>query len=120
VLVKPDGYFRLVRDGQALDCFVEIDLGHVALPRFARKLAAYRDYFSSGAFGEVYESDRFALLTVTLGERRLAHLASLDAFGNPHYLTTWHRLKELGVCDPVWTTASEARTRITDLLEGNR
>lgn len=58
ILVKPDGYVRLRCGARILDCFVEVDLGHVSIPRFAKKLRAYSDYLTSGAFAEAYGSKR--------------------------------------------------------------
>lgn len=104
VLVKPDGYVRLLSGNHAVDCFVEIDLGHVALPRFTKKLKAYEDYRDSGAFSDAYGTTRFTVLTVTVGERRLRHLSSLEASDGLHLVTTWERLSKTSLFAPIWAS----------------
>jgi hypothetical protein len=112
IVMKPDGYFRAGRSGEAHDFFVEIDLGHVSLPRFAEKLRRYERYLESGAFRDVYGSGEFTLLTVTVGERRLSHLASLSCRSVRHLVTTWSRIERSAVFASVWSGADADRRPI--------
>jgi hypothetical protein len=96
VCVKPDACFLVHSSGRPARFFLEVDLGHVSLPRFEGKLRRYESYLRSGAFGDAYELDRFAVLTVTVGERRLVHLTCLHCSGFKHYVTTWGQLDSEG------------------------
>jgi len=95
VVIKPDAFFRL--NGKAH--FLEVDLGNVSLPRYDQKLNRYRKYAQCGAFADAYGVDRFAVLTVTVGERRLDHIAELTCMGFQHLITTWPRIEQYGVFD---------------------
>ncbi len=101
VVVKPDAYCRLSLAGATFDCFVEIDLGHVSLPRFQAKLDRYELYSASGAFSDVYRSKDFQVLTVTTGERRLVHLAKLQTRIS-HLVTTFDRVSCPGIAGCEW------------------
>lgn len=112
VVMKPDGFFRIGGGG----FFVEIDLGHVSLPRFEQKLKRYDCYHDSGAFAEAYDANEFSVLTVTVGERRLSHLAALPAGSFDHLVTSWRRLQSDGVFDCSWDTCRVPEIRLVDLL----
>lgn len=92
ILIKPDTSFELAVDGQSHRFFLEVDLGHVSLPRYRKKLQRYQSYAGSGAFRDAYDTDGFTVLTVTTGERRLDHLSELPVEGFAHILTTWSRI----------------------------
>lgn len=111
-LVKPDAYFLLETPSHRLDCFLEADLGHVALPRFAEKLRTYDRYVESGAFRDAYRAEGFCVLTVTVGERRLSNLAALPTKRCRHLLTTWARLERAGILRDSWTGAGGSRVSL--------
>lgn len=48
VVLKPDAFVRLVRDGYELTAFVEVDMATESLPTISRKLAVYVAYWRSG------------------------------------------------------------------------
>lgn len=112
VVMKPDGFFRI---GGGF--FVEIDLGHVSLPRFEQKLRRYDCYHDSGAFTEAYDAGGFSVLTVTVGERRLSHLAALPAASFDHLVTSWDRLLSDGVLECNWVTHRVPEVRLVDILK---
>lgn len=113
VVMKPDGFFRI---GRCDAFFVEIDLGHVSLPRFEQKLKRFGSYRDSGAFTEAYDANGFSVLTVTVGERRLSHLAALPAGSFDHLVTSWRRLLSDGVFDCSWATCRVPEIRLVDVL----
>lgn len=80
--VRPDG--MIVLDGVVT--MVEADLGNVAPPKFAAKLAAYARYLSCGEFGRAYGESSFRVLTVTTGEARRRRLAALAPRQGPELL----------------------------------
>ncbi|MBI5706474.1 MAG: replication-relaxation family protein [Armatimonadetes bacterium] len=109
VVMKPDAYFRLqVEQGQR-HIFLEVDLGNVSLPRFEQKLDRYRTYAECGAFSEVFGEVHFSVLTVTVGERRLSHLADLPSRSFNHFVTTWQRIEEQGILGCICNTTSGSR-----------
>ncbi|MBS1702865.1 MAG: replication-relaxation family protein [Armatimonadetes bacterium] len=69
--LRPDGL--LLSESGAM--FVEADLGHVSLPRFARRFEGYRAYFGGGSFASVYGSRKHRILVVTTGELRRSHVS---------------------------------------------
>jgi hypothetical protein len=113
VVVKPDAFFRLY----GVAHFLEVDLGSVSLPRFEQKLSRYRKYAESGAFREVYGLANFIVLTVTVGERRLAHLESLPSRGFQHLLTTWSRIERSGILDCMCNTTSSGCVSLAAILQ---
>jgi hypothetical protein len=91
-IIKPDSYVRIRKQGVNIDCFVEIDLGHVSVPRFTEKLRRYELYLQSGAFTDIYGTSEFRVLTVTVGERRLFSLANIPCKVR-HLSTSWQRIE---------------------------
>ena len=71
--VRPDGMVWL--SGSPL--LIEVDLGHVALPKLAQKLRAYREYALCGAFERAYSAGNGRILVLTTGDRRKAHISRL-------------------------------------------
>lgn len=116
VVMKPDGFFRAGAGSRRREFFVEIDLGHVSLPRFEEKLKRYDCYLNSGAFSEVYDSSVFSVLTVTVGERRLAHLAALPAASFDHLVATWHRTECEGLFGSGWATRRAPKVCLVNLF----
>jgi len=91
--VRPDGLHR----HETCVKFVEVDLGHVAPSKFARKLLGYQTYRASGAFEAAYEQDLFTVLTVTTTPARRRRLASLAPRNLPTEVLTFD---ELGIATP--------------------
>jgi hypothetical protein len=67
--IRPDGLFTA-----STPIFVEVDLGHVALPKFREKLTGYRALARSGQSPALYQFGDFRVLTVTTGGLRARHL----------------------------------------------
>jgi Replication-relaxation len=79
--VVPDGYFRLETSDDTYNFFLEVDLRTVTAEAtkwgardWARKVRAYLEYYRSGKYRERYRTADMRVLTVTTGEKRLAHL----------------------------------------------
>ncbi|MCW5777827.1 MAG: replication-relaxation family protein [Phycisphaeraceae bacterium] len=88
-IVRPDG---LASIGGSL-WFVEVDLGHVSLPRWRRRIEGYRRYLRDGAFAEGHGRDSFGVLVLASGELRLSRLARPVPQGSPRFL--FARLQDL-------------------------
>jgi hypothetical protein len=73
-VLKPDAFTRWKAEGRTASFFLELDLGHVSLGAFKKKVESYRQYLNLGVFAEGYRTDRFDVLLVTTGRRRLSHL----------------------------------------------
>lgn len=71
--VRPDGLVKV----EASVTFVEVDLGHVAPTKFAKKLRSYHTFQLSGIFEASYECSQFSLITVTTTQERKHRLARL-------------------------------------------
>ena len=112
-IVKPDGYFRLAPPGPQAhyDAFVELDLGHVSARVFQAKLEAYARYRKVGAFRQAYGSDRFAVLTVTTGRKRMQNLLLLAEECGIDFLlvATFPFVAEHGLLAPIWCSPGTAR-----------
>lgn len=108
--LRPDGFARLKLSGRPLDCFAEVDLGHVSARLFKDKVERYRDYLRDGIFEETYRSRAFRVLVATTSERRLLNLLALTGAEEPRFL--FARLEDidvLGPFAPVWTAAGADR-----------
>lgn len=88
--VRPDG---LIIGGER-PTFVEVDLGHVAPSKFAKKLRSYQAYLDSGAFLVSYGSSEFTLLTVTTTRSRAKRFERLVPKSFPAQYVTF---SELGI-----------------------
>lgn len=102
--LRPDGYFELLYPTDTVRClFVEIDMGTETNARVATKMRAYDSYRRRG-FEEAFEYDRFAVLVVTNGRKRMENLmrvtrraidgrlgffATLDALHPERVLAQW-------------------------------
>ena len=96
---RPDG---LVTSSFCVQ-FVEVDLGHVSRPKFARKVREYASYVASGRFLAVYGEKDKSLLVVTTGSLRRAHLSNVASGADiiPHRFMTYD---ELGIaCRGGWS-----------------
>lgn len=69
---RPDGLAMI--DGKLV--FVEVDRGHVSMPRMKLKLETYRGYVRHGVFKAIYGQEKAFLLIVTsakIRKRRIGH-----------------------------------------------
>jgi hypothetical protein len=115
---KPDGALTLCVDGSVRVCFLEVDLGHVSLPRFTAKVASYRQY-QREAFSETYGLESFTVLTVTTGPRRLGHLSRLAEDPDPLFLfTTFKDVEDEGPYADVWLRSTDGRRCALTGVEG--
>jgi hypothetical protein len=79
VVFKPDAFVRLhdLGTGAYYPFFIEVERGHVALPRFVTKLKVHQQYGDSGLFEERYGTPEFKTLIITTSPRRIAHISAL-------------------------------------------
>lgn len=77
--VAPDAFFGLEQPQGRSFFFVEVDMGTESLKRIRRKLAAYQEYWRSGAYQERYGFRNFRVLVIAEGADRLANLVSTAA-----------------------------------------
>lgn len=125
VAIVPDGYFVLehgrvgqegwVRHNQ----FLETDMGTTTgmyakygKRDWARKVAAYLQYYRSGKYQERYGTRSMRVLTVTTSERRLANLKGVtEKVGGKgrFWFTTFEKVQGADVlADPIWLKAGSA------------
>jgi hypothetical protein len=77
--LRPDGYFVLFYPDDTVRClFVEIDMGTETNDRVGRKMRAYDSYRRRG-FEEEFEFQKFAVLVVTNGRKRMENLMRYSA-----------------------------------------
>jgi Replication-relaxation len=116
--VVPDGYFVLDAGAHFYHHFLEIDLRTVTgvaskwgRRDWARKVAAYLEYYRSGKYQERYKTQGLRILTVTTGEKRLANLkaATEQAGGRARFwFTTFEQVRNRDILlDPIWHKAYE-------------
>ncbi|MFL5627377.1 MAG: replication-relaxation family protein [Ktedonobacteraceae bacterium] len=82
--VVPDGYFLLDTGQHLYHHFLELDRGMVTGAAtewgkrdWARKVAAYLEYYRSGKYEERYKTQGLRILTVTTSEKRLSNLKAI-------------------------------------------
>jgi len=116
VALIPDGYFILETERYKYHHFLEIDLGTSTLQTsdpsrrsWARKVAAYLEYYNSEAYQERYHTDSLRILTITTSETRLEHLKQVteDADGKGRFwFTTIHNISTSTILTaPIWHKA---------------
>jgi len=109
----PDGYFVLHTGSHYYHQFLEVDRatttgisGDWGRRTFARKIAAYLEYYNSGKYHARYHTKSMRVLTVTTGEKRLANLMQVtDEVGGKgrFWFTTLARLRLCDVLhDEIW------------------
>lgn len=109
VPVVPDSFFTVIAHGRRYPFFLELDRGTMTLARFKIKVQGYTAYYRSGAYQERYGLRSMRVLTVTLGEERLAHLkAATEGAGGREWF--WFALlgelrPETVLSAPVWWVA---------------
>lgn len=115
--VVADGYFILEAPGRRYHQFLEVDRRTVtgnATPGtrrdWARKVAAYIEYYRSGKYHAQYHTQSLRILTVTTGERRLANLKKItEAVGGKarFWFTTIAQATAANILtEPIWQKAS--------------
>jgi hypothetical protein len=116
--VIPDGYFRLRAGEYVYHHFLEIDrrtvtgeAADVGRRDWARKAKAYLEYYRSGKYQQRYHTQGLRILTVTTGERRLAHLKAItEKVGGKarFWFTTFERITPQTVLtEPIWEQAGK-------------
>jgi len=114
--VVPDGYFRLDTRDDVYNFFLEIDRGTVTGEAsvwdrrdWGRKVRAYREYHRSGKYEVRYHTADLRILTITIGERRLANLKSITESaggGGRFWFTTFAKITAQSVLiEPIWQVA---------------
>jgi hypothetical protein len=121
VSLIPDSYFTLKTPRGYANCFLEMDMGSMALERFKNKVRAYIAYYQSGAFERRYGARAVRILTVTSSPKRLAHLkAATEAAGGrqPFWFALAGDLTPDAILSqPVWQVGTEtARARLIEPL----
>jgi hypothetical protein len=119
--VVPDGYFVLDNGTHVYHHFLEVDLCTVtgeasAWGRrdWARKVAAYLEYYRSGQYQAHYGTPSLRVLTVTTGERRLQNLKAItERVGGKarFWFTTFEDVDPARVLThPIWQVAGRQGT----------
>lgn len=120
--VVPDGYFLLKAGEYMYHHFLEIDRQTVTgqasdegARDWARKVRAYLEYYRSGQYERRYKTRGLRILTVTTGEKRLAHLKAITerAGGKARFwFTTLGQVAPATVLTaPIWEVAGEEGQR---------
>ena len=118
VAVVPDGYFVIEAGEFVYHHFLEIDRGtetgqasEWGRHDWARKMRAYLEYYQSGSYMVRYQTQSLRILTVTTGERRLAHLKTIThkVGGLAQF---WFTTQELAtthdvLSEPIWQMADQ-------------
>lgn len=116
--VVPDGYFLLHTGAYRYHQFLEIDRATVTgksrdwgKRTWARKVAAYLEYYRSGKYQERYQTKNMRILTVTTGGTRLANLKAVteEAGGKARFwFTTFDQISpETVLTEPIWQVAGK-------------
>jgi hypothetical protein len=122
VSLVPDGYFILENQEIRHHQFLEIDMGTMTgmyakygRRDWARKVAAYLEYYRSGKYLERYRTKSMRVLTVTTSDRRLANLKGVteNAGGNGRFwFTTFESIRTRdALSDPIWHVAASEGMR---------
>ncbi len=112
VSVIPDGYFAVNTPLGKTHFFLELDRGTMTTKRFQGKVAAYVAYYRSGEYQLRYGTQSLRILTITLGEGRLANLKRVTERVRD---TDWFWFGVLSQLDaervlsaPVWQVAGQS------------
>ena len=86
--IAPDAFFGIQTPAGKSYFFIEVDMGTMALTRYRRKIIAYRQYWKTGKYSQVYGFKSFRVITIALSEQRLANLEQVarDAGGRNMFL----------------------------------
>lgn len=111
VSLIPDSYFTLKTPRGYANCFLEMDMGTMALERFKNKVRAYIVYHQTGAFEQRYGARSVRILTVTHSPKRLAHLkTATEAAGGRQpfwFALDSDLMSDMILSHPVWQVATE-------------
>ena len=106
LLVAPDAFFGLSILGNGKSYFfLEVDMGTETLTRFAEKIIAYKQFWKSGKYTDIYGYKHFRVLTIAESGRRLMNLieATKKAGGKSMFLfTTFSQIEKQSVLGRVW------------------
>jgi hypothetical protein len=117
--VVPDGYFKLsTGSGEPWHHFIEIDRGTVTgraaqwgRRDWSHKIQAYIEYVASGKYQTRYQAKGMRVLTITTGEKRLAHLKEItEGVGGKSrfWFSTFERLAQGNILnDVLWSVATK-------------
>lgn len=70
----PDGVFFLETPDLFTYCYVEIDTGSETLGQFKTQLEVYRAYLATKLHSQRFKKNKFILLVMSSGKKRLAHI----------------------------------------------
>lgn len=127
--IIPDGYFVLEVGAYRHHQFLEVDratetgmASEWGRRDWSRKIAAYLEYHHSGKYLERYGTRSMRVLTVTIGEKRLANLKAItEKIGgrSRFWFTTFARLTaDTVLTAPIWDVAG--RTERSSILDDQR
>jgi hypothetical protein len=119
VAIVPDGYFVLESQRSSHRQFLEIDMGtttgmYAKYGRrdWARKVAAYLQYYRSGKYIERFGGRSMRVVTVSTSDRRLANLKAVtEKVGGKgrFWFTTFEKAQGADVlADPIWSKAGSS------------
>lgn len=116
VTVIPDSYFVLTTAQARHHQFMEVDMAtetgiaSSGRPDWGRKIDAYQAYYRSGKYQARYHTASLRVLTITVGEKRLAHLKQIteERGGKSRYwFTTFQRAITADILTaPIWQKAA--------------
>lgn len=110
--VSPDAYFiyQQGETGKRAHFFLEMDMGSMTNPNFAKKIKAYILYWETDAYVERYQTYSLKVLTVTTGKVRARNLkrTTEEAGGKSMFwFTSWEQLESEDVLESVWHIAGQ-------------
>lgn len=100
----PDAYFEIHSEETVRPMFLEVDRGTESLSLWTKKTESYIRLAASGEFEAIFRRPRFAVLVVTLSERRMhslrVHIKKTTS--KLFYFSTLERIKSEGLWSPIW------------------
>jgi hypothetical protein len=112
ILLVPDGYFELERDGGVHPIFLEGDLGTESSRVWTRKVELYLRLATTGEFEQKFHQPRFKVAVVCTSERRLQNLRRVirSATTKIFFISLLAQINRDGLAAPHWLRpAGEAR-----------
>lgn len=115
--VVPDGYFHLKAGSHHYHHLLEVDRstttgisGEWGRRTFARKIAAYVEYYHSGKYHERYHTKSLRVLIITPSLQRLENLKAIteeSGGASRFWFTTLHHIHTADMLvDPIWQVAN--------------
>jgi len=106
LVVAPDAFFSLSIIGNGKSYFfAEVDMGTETLTRFAEKITAYKQFWKSGKYTDIYSYKHFRVLTIAESGRRLMNLieTTRKAGGKNMFLfTTFSQIEKHSILGQIW------------------